>query len=79
MVDFREGKEPCWIILDCSKYVYTKCPAYLNQELPCWETAYTHCEIMTGIKRECRFCKVFKLYHTPGLNPELPFPEPSLK
>lgn len=60
--DFWEGKKPCWIILDCSKYVYVDCPAYLYRERPCWEIAYTQCEIMTGIKRECTHCKVFKLY-----------------
>ncbi len=61
--DFWDGKEPCWIVLECSRYVYLKCPAYLYRERPCWETAYTECEIMTGIKRECRYCKVFKLYN----------------
>jgi len=63
--NFWEGKDPCWIILDCSKYVYVDCPAYLYQERPCWEIAYTKCEILLGIKRDCKNCKVFKLYKMP--------------
>ena len=62
MSNFWEGKEPCWIILDCSKYVYPRCPAYLYPERPCWETAYTQCEILLGTKKDCKDCKVFKLY-----------------
>ncbi len=60
---FWEGKEPCWVILDCSKYVYPNCPAYFFPERPCWETAYTQCENLLGIKRDCRYCKIFKLYN----------------
>ncbi len=62
--NFWEGKDPCWIILGCSKYVNEDCPAYLYQERPCWEIAYTKCEILLGIKRDCKSCKVFKLYHS---------------
>ena len=61
--NFWEGKEPCWVILNCSKYVRIKCPAYLNMETPCWEVAYTQCEALLGIKKECKSCKVFKLYN----------------
>ena len=60
--DFWEGKEPCWILLDCSKLVYQNCSAYHYRERPCWEIAYTQCEILLGIKRDCKSCKVFKLY-----------------
>ena len=63
MTDFWEGKDPCWKVLGCSKYVYPKCPAYLFPERPCWEIAYTQCEMLLGIKRDCESCKVFKLYH----------------
>jgi hypothetical protein len=31
---FRERKNPCWTILDCSRYVYQKCPAYRFVEGP---------------------------------------------
>jgi len=65
MSGFWEGKEPCWVILGCSKYVYTKCPAYLNQEMPCWEIAYTECEILTGIRSDCKNCKAYNLYNSP--------------
>ena len=63
MSGFWEGKEPCWVAMECSKYVYLKCPAYLNPESPCWETAYTQSEILLGIKRNCKDCKVFELYN----------------
>jgi hypothetical protein len=59
--NFWEGKDPCWIILDCSKYVRADCPAYLYPERPCWEIAYTKCEILLGVKKDCKDCKVFKL------------------
>jgi hypothetical protein len=62
--DFWEGKDPCWVILECSRYIFAKCPAYFYRERPCWEVAYSVCAIMTGIKIECKYCKVFKLYHT---------------
>ena len=62
MSDFWDGKEPCWVILNCSKYVYKDCPAYLYPEGPCWENAYTKCEILLGIKKDCKTCKVFKRY-----------------
>ena len=63
MSGFWEGKEPCWVAMECSKYVYLKCPAYLNPERPCWETAYTQSEILLGIQKDCKGCKIFKLYN----------------
>ncbi|OGQ02945.1 MAG: hypothetical protein A2026_02300 [Deltaproteobacteria bacterium RBG_19FT_COMBO_46_12] len=62
MSDFWEGRDPCWVILGCSKYVYTNCPAYHYRDRPCWETAYTQCEVLIGIKRDCKSCKIFKRY-----------------
>ncbi len=62
MSGFWEGKEPCWVASECSKYVYQKCPAYLNPESPCWEIAYTQSEILLGMKKDCMNCKVCKLY-----------------
>jgi len=64
MSSFWDGKIPCWSFFNCSKYVYPRCPAHLNPESPCWEEAYTQNEILLGIKRDCRNCKVFKLYST---------------
>ena len=58
-----EAKDPCWRIMDCSKYVYPKCSAYLSSERPCWENAYTQNEILLGVRRDCESCRVFKLYH----------------
>jgi hypothetical protein len=61
-MNFWEDKDPCWVLLDCSKYVCANCPAYLFPERPCWEVAYSQCEILLGVKRDCKSCKVFKLY-----------------
>jgi hypothetical protein len=62
MEGFWDGKDPCWIILDCSKYVCSQCPAYQSRERPCWELASTHCKKLLNIKWECKECKVFKVY-----------------
>jgi len=63
MSNFCEGKEPCWKIMDCPKYVRKKCPAYLYPERPCWEVAYTQCEALTSLGKDCTYCKVYRLYH----------------
>ena len=62
--NFRAGKDPCWILLDCSRYVYPECPAYVHPERPCWSHASTQAEKLIGIERECKFCKVFRV-HSP--------------
>lgn len=69
MPNFSEGEEPCWKIMDCPEYVRKKCPAYLDPERPCWEVAYTQCEVLTSLSKNCTYCKVYRLYHE--------FPEPS--
>lgn len=63
MSDFWKGKDPCWVILDCSKFLRQKCPAFTFPAIPCWEVAYTQNEVLLGIKRDCKSCKVYKLYH----------------
>jgi hypothetical protein len=62
MSDFWEGKDPCWVILDCSKFLREKCPAFSFPAIPCWEVTYTQCEILLGVKKDCKSCKVYKLY-----------------
>jgi len=62
MVDFWKDKDPCWKLKACSEYVYNKCPAYLNPGKPCWEVAYTQWEIFIGIHKDCKNCKVYRLY-----------------
>ena len=63
MTDFWEGKEPCWKVLDCSKYVFPNCSAYHHRHKPCWEYAHTECKKMMNLKWECKDCKVFKIYN----------------
>ncbi len=62
MLGAEKEKEPCWKILDCSKYVYENCPAYLYPDRPCWENTYTQSENLLGIKKDCKDCKVLRLY-----------------
>ena len=61
MAELGEGQKPCWIARDCSRYVYPDCLAYQDPEKPCWEHPYTQNEVLIGIKRECGYCKFFKL------------------
>lgn len=59
--NFWEGKEPCWNLMGCSKYVYPVCPAYHQRHKPCWECASTECRRMLNAHWECKECKVFKV------------------
>ncbi len=63
MSEFWGEKEPCWKIMDCPEYVHKKCPAYLYPESPCWEVAYTRCEVLTSLTKDCTHCKVYRLHH----------------
>ena len=49
--------------MDCPEHVYKKYPAYFNPERPRWEVAYTQSEILTGIHKDCKYCKVYRLYN----------------
>jgi len=49
--------------MDCPEYVRKQCGAYLYPEGPCWEVAYTQCEILIGILKDCKYCKVYRLYN----------------
>ena len=64
MVNFWDGKEPCWAIMECSRYLYPSCLAYLRPEMPCWKHPYTQSERLVSIKRECVFCKVYRRYNS---------------
>jgi len=63
VANFWKDKDPCWKLMDCPEYVYKKCPAYFNPERPCWEVAYTQSEILIGIPKDCKYCKVYGLYN----------------
>jgi hypothetical protein len=60
MSDHRRGAQPCWEMLDCPKYVREKCPAFQQREKPCWEHEYTQSDRILGIKRDCKYCRVFR-------------------
>ena len=59
--------------MNCSEYICQKCPAYSNLERPCWEVAYTQCEILISIRKDCKYCKVYRLYHKLANQPMLSF------
>jgi len=63
VVDFWKDKEACWKLMECAEYVYKKCPAYFDPERPCWEVAYTQCEILIGVGKDCKHCRVYRLYN----------------
>ncbi len=62
---FWKGKQPCWVVTECSQYVYPKCLAYLHPEKPCWQFAFTQSEKLLCVEKDCEHCNVFKLYHQP--------------
>ena len=62
MADFWKDKDPCWKFMDCPEYIY-KNPAYSYPERPCWEVAYTQCEILINVRKDCKYCRVYRLYN----------------
>ena len=62
MADFGKDKDNCWTLMGCPEYVYKKCPAYFTPEKPCWDVPYTQCEILISIPKNCKYCKVYRLY-----------------
>ena len=62
MFNFWTGKDLCWAMMGCSRYLYPSCPAYLHSEIPCWKQPYTQSEKVVGIKRECSSCRVYRCY-----------------
>ena len=63
---FWRGKTPCWVLQDCSPYVYRTCAAYLHTDRPCWQHPVTQSEKVLNVPRDCAVCKVFELYHRDG-------------
>ena len=61
--DFWKNKDPCWKLMDCPEFIHKDSLAYLHPERPCWEVAYTKCEILICIRKDCKYCKVYCLYH----------------
>jgi len=47
----------CWLLNDCPEERRQKCPAYQNQEKPCWQ----HYRLVDGsLKESCLSCRVFR-------------------
>ena len=46
----------CWEISDCQPEARDKCPAYLQQEEPCWQVFRGEDQ---RLKEECLTCEVF--------------------
>lgn len=59
---FWHGKTPCWILQDCSPYVYRSCAAYEHPDKPCWQHPVTQCGKILNVPRDCVSCKVFDFY-----------------
>ncbi len=67
MADFWNGNGPCWDVLGCPENIYSRCPAYHNRGIPCWEQLITQCRRVLGFEWECGDCKVFRAYASPKL------------
>jgi hypothetical protein len=66
---FWEEKTPCWELNHCPETIRDKCPAFTDQNLPCWKVEGTFYKrsfelngkicIDTSI---CQVCRVYKKY-----------------
>jgi hypothetical protein len=57
-------KVRCWILNDCPQERMEKCPAYLEQGIPCWQHFRT---TEDGLKEDCLGCDVFRGVPIPAL------------
>jgi len=61
---FWEGKTPCWEMFRCPKEIRDECPAYLHQQLPCWQIEGTYSKLHGDGEGHdtdiCRTCRVYK-------------------
>ena len=52
----------CWILNDCPEERRQNCPAYQNQDKPCWQ----HFRAVDGaLKQSCLECRVFRAAPAP--------------
>ncbi len=67
------GSDPCWVITDCPRNVYSKCPAYTNRRYyNCWTVAGTYCrekakKQKSMIGEVCEDCQVYQKKMIPPL------------
>jgi len=65
MENFWKDKTQCWEMCHCPDMIRNECPAYRNQDLPCWEIEGTYCKLddygVTGTDTSiCQVCRVYK-------------------
>ncbi len=54
----------CWLFNNCSEEQRSKCNAYQNQKIPCWQ----HFRAKNGeLKEECIGCGVFRGFPKPAI------------
>jgi hypothetical protein len=54
----------CWLFNNCSEEQRSKCKAYQNQNVPCWQ----HFRGINGeLKEDCIGCGVFRGFPTPAI------------
>lgn len=61
--DYWANKVPCWEIRRCEGKPggAPDCPAYKNQNYPCWEIKGTICKGASGMDTSiCLMCKLYK-------------------
>ena len=70
---FWEERTPCWEMNHCPEMIRSKCPAFTDQNLPCWKIEGTYCkygwgEILndSGARGNetdiCQVCRVYDKY-----------------
>jgi hypothetical protein len=55
-IELRPVEQPCWVLKNCPEPVYTRCPAFLNGQQPCW-LARSRAEGM--LPNKCFQCVLF--------------------
>jgi hypothetical protein len=65
ILDFWQGKTPCWQMCHCPEVVRNECPAPKYPSFPCWEIEGTYCKLTAdGTSGRdisiCQQCRVYK-------------------
>lgn len=54
----------CWVFKDCSPEMRSKCPAYTDQSMPCWQVFRDKNDFL---KEDCLTCPVFRNAPVPSV------------